>query len=125
MAGINTENNEIEAAKEMEAAEAEALKDGAPQYVHYFRKPFEWEGREHTKLEFDFEKLTGGDALAIENELAMKGIQVITPTFSSPFLIRMASRACGLGVDAFEAMTIRDYNQIRSKARNFLLSSEL
>ena len=110
---------------EMDAAEKAALEFSAPKYVHHFKKPFVWEGKEHKTLEFDFDKLTGKDALAIEQECAFLGIQIVTPTYSSPFLIRMASRVSGLGFDAFEAMSIKDYNRIRSKARNFLLSSEL
>ncbi len=125
MKELNKENNDIGVAGELEKAETEALEDSSPKYVHYFKKPFVWEGKEHTTLEFDFDKLTGGDALTIERELSFQGIEVVTPTFSSPFLIRMASRASGLGVDAFEKMSIKDFNRIRSKARNFLLSSEL
>mgnify|MGYP000010656769 FL=1 len=62
---------------------------------------------------------------------------VIVPTFSGQYLIRMAARACTttlttpdgksrrIGVDVIQALPIGDYNRIRSKARTFLLASEL
>lgn len=52
---------------------------------------------------------------------------VIIPSMSAGYLIRMACRACTepIGVDVIGAMSIRDYNTIRTKARNFLLRSDL
>ena len=62
---------------------------------------------------------------------------VIVPTFSGQYLIRMAARACTttlttadgkkrrVGADVIQALPIGDYNRIRSKARTFLLASEL
>ena len=83
-------------------------------------------GKTYEKLHFDFDQLTGKDSLDIENELQALGVMVMVPTFSGPYLLRVAAKACkdGLGVDAFEAMRISDYNRIRSKVRNFLLTSE-
>ena len=111
--------------KEFTIAEKAAQKEGSPVYTHTFIKPFEWGGKTYETLEFDFAKLTGKDALAIENELALQGKAVVVASMSSEFLIRMAARASGLGADAFEAMSISDFNRIRSRARSFLLRSEL
>ena len=58
---------------------------------------------------------------------AMLNQPVIIPSMSAGYLIRMACRACTepIGVDVIGAMSIRDYNTIRTKARNFLLRSDL
>ena len=110
---------------EMDAAMAEA-KEAEGGYTHKFKKPFLWQGKEYTVLHFDFESQTGGDMIAIEKELAItEGVTVISPAVSGPFLMAMAAKAAGIGYDTMMAMPIYDANRIRSKARSFLLSSEL
>lgn len=101
-----------------------SVQDGTSSYVHRFKEPFRYNGKELEQLTFHFGQLTGGDALAIEDELAMLGKTIISPTFSGQFLIRMAARASQppVGADAFRSMNISDYNQIRNKARSFLLA---
>lgn len=96
-------------------------------YTHSFRNPVTYQGAAYDELQFDWGKLTGGDALAIENEMQALGMAVIVPTFSGEYLIRMAARACTvkIGADIFKQMPIGDYNRIRSAARSFLLKSEL
>ena len=101
------------------------------------KKPFTYEGQTFSELTFDFDSLTGDDALAIEDELQAIGKPTISPTFSGQFLIRMAARACTativdgsgrprrLGDDALRALPISEFNRVRSKARSFLLASEL
>lgn len=98
---------------------------GGTFYAHRFDPPFEWMGQTYETLDFDFGKLRGKDALAIEHELNAKGISVVMPAASVDYLVALASRASGLGSDAFEAMPIKDFNKIRSRARNFLISMEL
>ena len=121
-------SDEIQAFDEQEFDEAmsEAKAECTTAYVHHFKRPFVFEGKTYEKLTFDFEKLIGKDSLNVEAELQAKGIMVMVPTFSGPYLIRIAARACkeGIGSDALEQMRIADYNKIRSKARNFLLASE-
>ena len=112
--------------REYEVAAAEAAKDTSSHYVHKFKKPFAWEGKEYKELVFDFDKLTGEDSLNIEAELQAKGIGVLGPSFSGHYLIRMAARACNvpIGTDAFQRMPLKDFVRIRTKARNFLMESE-
>ncbi|PWM64307.1 MAG: hypothetical protein DBX61_11840 [Clostridiales bacterium] len=96
-------------------------------YIHKFKKPVLYNGETITELAFDFESLTGDDALNIENELASIGKAAISPAFSGEYLIRMAAKACTtpIGEDFFRKASISDYNRLRSKARSFLLASEL
>ena len=117
--------------RELDAAE-QAAQDSANSYTHVFNPPFEFEDETFDSLTFDWDRLTGGDSLAIEREvLAVTGRPVITPEFSGEYLVRMAARACTvfrqdgkrkLGADAYRAMRMSDFNAIRNAARSFLLS---
>lgn len=115
--------------KEYDAAIAAANKAAADPYVyvHKLTQPFEYEDKKYDTLTFDFGKLTGNDSLAIEAEMSALRQPVIVPSMSSGYLIRMACRACTqpIGVDVIGAMSIRDYNTIRTKARNFLMLSDV
>lgn len=118
------------------AAEAQA-KESVGNYTLKLKKPFTYEGQTFDELNFDFEGLTGDDALAIEDELQAIGKPTISPTFSGQFLVRMAARACTntiidasghprrIGDDALRALPIFEFNRVRGKARSFLLASEL
>lgn len=89
-------------------------------------RPVTYEGQSYTELRFEWDKLTGEDSLAIENELQAQGKFVVAPTFSGEYLVRMAARACTsqIGQDLIRTLPILDYNRIRSAARSFLLRSE-
>ena len=129
--------NEAEFAAAEAAAKAKAEQENSSAYVHKLKKPFTFEGCTIEELSFDFDQLTGNDSLAIEDELQAIGKPTISPTFSGQFLIRMAARACTatvvdgsgrprrLGDDALRALPISEFNRVRSKARSFLLASEL
>lgn len=111
--------------------EAEASKNNIGTYVHKFKKPFTClvgkDQRTFEELTFDFDKLTGRDSLAIENELQALGKPVIVAEMSGEYLIRMAARACSekVSADDLMSMPLSDYNKIRSRARSFLLRLEL
>ncbi len=113
------EEEELEQAKE-EAKKAENL------FTLKLKKPLSYEGKEYGELSFDFDGLTGRDSLDVERELAIRGIQVAVPAFSGEYIIRIAAKACTepVGYDAFEYMSLKDYNRLRSKVRNFLMGSE-
>ena len=85
-----------------------------------------YNGVEYDALDFDFEKLTGTDANNIEAELQALGKAVLVPALSGDYLMRMAVKACvqPIGADAFETMSLKAYNKIRTAARNFLLNSD-
>ena len=91
-----------------------------------FKKPFTYDGVDYDELEFDFDGLTGGDSLEVEKELARMGTQVAVPAFSGDYILRIAARACTspIGSDAFRLMSLKDYNKVRAKVRNFLMASE-
>ena len=111
---------------EFNAARAEAQKKDVSRLTIKFKKPVKYNNKEYEELSFDFDKLTGMDGLAIEEELQMLNKAVIVPALSGEYLIRMAARACTekIGADIFNYMSLKDYNRIRSAARSFLLQSE-
>ena len=80
---------------------------GAGVYVHRFRKPFEYEGKKYTTLNFYFERLTGRDMISAENEMQARNEYAIDPVLSRNFQSKMAARAGGIGSDALEAMPIQ------------------
>ncbi len=90
------------------------------------KKPVMYNDKEYKSLSFDFEKLTGKDGMAIEEELSQLGKAILVPALSGEYLVRMAARACTekVGSDIFDLLSIREYNQIRTAARSFLLLSE-
>ena len=103
-----------------------AMEESENAFEHELKKPFEYNGETYTVLHFDFERLTGKDALRIEEELRANGKVAVVPALNGDYLIRMAALACveDIGSDAFEDMAIVDYNRITAKARGFLLASE-
>ena len=92
-------------------------------YTHEFKKPYTYEDKTYTKLEFDFEKLTGDDLVAIENEMAAVGEYALSPEISTSFLYRLAARAAGVGSDVISHLPIRDFGKIKNKSRDFLIST--
>ena len=91
-------------------------------YVHKFTAPVEYEGKKIESIAFDFGKLTGRDGIAVETELTMMGIAVVSPSISGAYLMRMACRASEprVGMDFMELIPIKDYHEIRKAVRNFL-----
>ena len=89
-------------------------------------KKVKYNGEEYKELDFDFTKLTGRDAMRIEQELQSQGIAVLMESVSGPYLIRLAVRACKqpIGTDFFENLPLLDYKKIKKLARNFILASE-
>ena len=116
--------------KEMELAEQkakeEAEKNTAVKFTLKLISPVEYEGKTYKELKFDFSEITGADSLNIEAELNSQGIVVISPSYQSPYLVRLCARACSekIDVDLLTRLKLRDYLALRNKARNFLMSSE-
>jgi len=120
--------NKIPEGQEQEYEEAvkEAEQDQVVTFEHTLRKPLMYNNQEYKTLHFNFENLSGEDSLNVEAELEAQGIMVMVPTFSGQYLIRVAAKACleHIGVDGFKKISIKDYNRIRSRTRNFFISSE-
>ena len=127
---MNKTTNTEQDPKELEVAEQkakeEAEKDTAVKFTLKLITPIEYEGTTYKELKFDFSNITGADSLNIEAELNAAGVVVISPSYQSPYLIRLCARACSIPVDLelIKRFKLRDYLALRNKARNFLMSSE-
>ncbi len=121
---------DAEAAVELEA-EAKAGPD-ITAYTHTFEKPFEFRGRTVTELTFNWGALTGEDHEAIESDMLRRGLTLVVPAATGPYLTGMAVRACtnrddnGIRIvdaDFLRALPLREYHKIYFSARRFLLRS--
>ena len=92
-------------------------------YTHTFKAPVEINGQKQKVLTFYFEKLTGEDVEAIEEELQDQNKYVLTPEVSSVFQTMLAARAAGVGADEIRRLKIKDYMKIKNQARSFLIES--
>ncbi len=126
---VNSIQNEQDP-KELEMAEQkakeEAERDTAVKFTYKLITPVGYEGKTIKEMRFDFSEITGADSLNIEAELNAQGIVVISPSYQSPYLVRLCARACSekIDVDLIKRLKLRDYLALRNKARNFLMSSE-
>jgi len=110
------------------------LWDGT-EYTHVFLKPFQWQGDTFEKLTFNFASLTGADAAAAEADARRLGatLHLESRTYPQEYLAAIAVRCCTaktsldgkLGLDAFRAMPIQDFQRIVFQVRNFFLHGGL
>lgn len=88
-------------------------------------KPITYNGEEISELRFNFEKITGRDAIEIENELQSTGkLSLYSPISNIHYLTRVAARACEkpIGADLFDMASIRDFNILRNHVQIFLIN---
>lgn len=114
----NTENMD-----ELVDTELSAMTDTSVENVLYLTKPVLYNGEEVTELAFDFDKLTGADALNIEEELVSRGKTLYYGAINDAnYLILMAAKACTkpIGKDFFNKISIVDFERIKNRARFFL-----
>ena len=88
-------------------------------------EPFEYEDKKYDELTLDFGKLTGNDALSIEEEMEKQNIYVVAPETSRAYQIRMAAKAGGFPHQIVGKMSFRDFNRLANAARNFLMGQAL
>lgn len=98
-------------------------KKSSVNYTHEFAEPREIMGIKYKTLTFYFERLTGADMEAIEEELSANNQYVLAPEVSSVFQAMLAARAAGIASDEIRRLPIRDYMKIKNKARDFLVAS--
>lgn len=91
-------------------------------YVHKFKKPVEIMGKKYSSLTFYFNKMTGEDIEAIEDELMDQNKYFLTPETSSAYQCILAAKAAGVASDEIRRLPAHDYMKIKNKARNFLIN---
>ena len=132
MADTTTEN--MEQTQEMKEAQASGMvsfeekkeeKETSRNYTHTFKTPREIEGKKYTALTFYFDRLTGEDIEAVEEELQDQNKYVLSPEISSTFQCILAARAAGVPSDEIRRLPMADYMKIKNKTRDFLISAGL
>ncbi len=116
----------VESMDELVEKEFAKMADTSVENVLRLSKPVLYNGEEITELSFDFDSLTGADALNIEEELGMlRKPMYFGAVNDGNYLIRVAARACTkpVGVDFFYKIPIKDFDQARNRARFFLLGA--
>ena len=84
-------------------------------YTHNFKTPVEIEGQQYKSMTFYFEKLTGEDVEAIEEELQDQNKYVLTPEVSSVFQTMLAARAAGVAADEIRRLPLGEYMKIKNQ----------
>lgn len=92
----------------------------SPNYTHTFKKPVTILGRQYKTMTFYFDKLTGEDIEAVEQEMQNMGKYALSPEISSIFQSMLAARAARVGSDEIRRLPVADYMKIKNKARDFL-----
>ena len=83
--------------------------------------PFEWCGKTYEEIDLDFERLTGRDMEAIDDELGAAGLHGASPAGSRRYQRLLAARASGVPSDVIEHLPLADYNAVVTAARYFLI----
>lgn len=123
MAKTNVDLEKTENMDELVENELEDMTNTSVENILHLTKPVMYNGDEVTELAFDFDKLTGADALNIEEELVSRGKTMYYGAINDAnYLIRMAAKACTkpVGVDFFYKISIIDFERIKNRARFFL-----
>lgn len=123
MAKTNVDLEKTENMDELVEKELATMENTSVENVLHLTKTVMYNGEEVTELAFDFDKLTGADALNIEEELVSHGKTMYYGAINDAnYLIRMAAKACTkpVGVDFFYKISIIDFERIKNRARFFL-----
>lgn len=123
MAKTDVETEKTESLDELVEKELSSMENTSVENVLHLTKPVLYNGEEVTELAFDFDKLTGADALNIEEELAARGKAMYFGAINDAnYLIRMAAKACTkpVGMDFFNKVSIIDFERTKNRARFFL-----
>lgn len=136
MLGEETEGQQEEETRKQEEARelAEAQRTGVvnmsdkkaekekknPNYTHTFKTPVTILGQQYKTMTFYFDKLTGEDIEAVEQEMQDMGKYALSPEISSIFQSMLAARAARVGSDEIRRLPVADYMKIKNKARDFL-----
>ena len=120
MAKTNVDLEKTENMDELVEKELATMENTSVENVLHLTKTVMYNGEEVTELAFDFDKLTGADALNIEEELVSRGKTMYYG--DANYLILMAAKACTkpVGRDFFNKISIIDFERIKNRARFFL-----
>lgn len=81
--------------------------------------PFTWCDKTYKEINLDFERLTGTDMEAIDDELGAAGLNGVSPVGSRRYQRLLAARASGVPSDVIEHLPLADYNAVVTATRYF------
>lgn len=118
------ETREMEEAKRTGVVDMSDKKTGKEEkslnYTHTFKKPVMILGQQYKTMTFYFDRLTGEDIEAVEQEMQDMNKYALSPEISSVFQCMLAARAAKVGSDEIRRLPVADYMKIKNKARDFL-----
>lgn len=125
---FTTENATITAAEEVNEINSENIETTEAKtpgvYVHKLKSPFTWEGTTYSEFTIDFNKLSGADLGAVEQEIAAEGRFAVSPEFSSVYALKLAARAAGVHSSVMQRLPLYDANAIRREVKAFLVNGD-
>ena len=86
-------------------------------------KPVTFDGKEYTKLELDFDSLTGRELMKAEAEAKALNPGGFAPVLelSKPYQVVVAAKAAKVPADVIIDLSGSDYTKVTVAAQNFLL----
>ena len=86
-------------------------------------KPVTFDGKEYTKLELDFDSLTGRELMKAEAEAKAltPGGYIPVLELSKPYQVVIAAKAAKVPVDVIMELPGKDYTKVTVAAQDFLL----
>ena len=98
------------------------------QYQEYTVKlapAFAYEGQEYTEIHFNFGKLTGKDAVDIEEEMTAQGIAAVqNEATDGKYQMIAAAKGSGVSEDVLKALPLKKNMEIKRAARRYMLNAE-
>lgn len=88
---------------------------------HIFVKPFTFEGKEYTELEFDLEALKGSDIKNAKRLYTKNGGFAAIPATDAEFCALLLQGLTKLPLEFFDEMPANDYCSLTQSVTNFLL----
>lgn len=91
---------------------------------YQFTKPYTFEDKEYTEIEFDLSALTGRDISAAKKEFTAGGNYSPLPTTDYDFCAILLARAAKLPLEFFTGLPAPEYCRLTQKVSNFLMASD-
>ena len=110
----------MEENKDLEVTKAATAAEETSAIIVKLRKEFEFEGITYSEFKLDFDSLKGVDFIKIEKEMNNLNEFALSPEISPNYCARIAARAAGVPAEVIMNLSLKDFNTIKNKARDFL-----
>lgn len=90
--------------------------------IYTLSKPFTFEGKEYTEIEFDLDSLKGADIKAAKRKFNKDGNFAAIPAADAEFCTILLQKLTKLPFEFFDEMPAGDFCTLTQTVTNFLLS---